>query len=326
MLPTAAVRVFPGTRPVFIAIFLAIGADVGYGSVALDELGLYLKRNGYGGAQLVQAGNFYVLPIRMGQKRGSLLIDTGSSATLIFRASVRRFRLVESRTTTPIVGAFGRGRDVLGITNIKELTAGNCTLTNVPVQVATGNPDGMLERAHSSGLLGLRELLRFRAVLDLRHHLLYLQPSRSSGNVSREIRSILLQQGYTPVSLSLRDSHLRAAGALNGVPCHFVVDTGGYLTMLSPAYVARAKLKLRPTPFVAKGLNGSSPVGMVIFPSLRIGNYEIGHGSASVSRLDPERFGFHSGIAGLIGIEYLAMNCAVFDFINGTLYLKPLAR
>jgi predicted aspartyl protease len=303
-----------------------MSVGVGYGAVALDALGVYLTKNGYGGAQLVQTGNYYVLPIRLSGKRGNLLIDTGSSATLIFRSSLRRLGLTESRTTTPVAGAFGRGRDVLGLTNIGILTAGNCTLTNVPVQVAAGSVDSVLERTHSNGLLGLRELVKFGAVLDLHNRLLYLRPSRPGGKVSAEIKSILLRQGYTPVPLSLADFELRVEGALNGVPCHFVVDTGGYLTMLSPSYVARAKLKRIPTRLVAKGLNGSSPVEMIIFPSLRIGNYEIRHGSASVTRLDPERFGSASGIAGLIGIEYLAMNYAVFDFINGTLYLRPGRR
>jgi hypothetical protein len=79
-----------------------------------------------------------------------------------------------------VSGAFGRGRDVYGLTTIKALTAGNCTLTNMPISVAS---DSSFSRPRSNGLLGLRELVKFGAVLDLRNHLLYLRPSRPGDSV-----------------------------------------------------------------------------------------------------------------------------------------------
>jgi hypothetical protein len=34
----------------------------------------------------------------------------------------------------------------------------------------------------------------------------------------------------------------------------------------------------------------------------------------------------HFKIAGLIGVEYLAINRAIFDFVSGTMYLRPPLR
>jgi len=67
---------------------------------------------------------------------------------------------------------------------------------------------------------------------------------------------------------------------------------------------------------------------LAIFPSLRIGNYEIKRGSASIVRLGPKLVdrGTRSEIAGLLGIDHLAMNSAIFDFATGTLYLRPRSR
>jgi hypothetical protein len=36
--------------------------------------------------------------------------------------------------------------------------------------------------------------------------------------------------------------------------------------------------------------------------------------------------GTSSKIAGLLGIDHLAMNSAIFDFVTGTLYLRPRSR
>jgi predicted aspartyl protease len=319
-------RSSPRTRAVLGAIVLATTISAGHETGARDRLNIYLARNGYCGARLIHPGNFYVLPIRSNGRTGNLLIDTGSPSTLIFRSSLRHLHLVESRTREAVVGVFGKGRDVFGVTKVKALSTGNCTLTNVPVQIAEGAPAKSFRELRPDGLLGLRELINFGAVLDLQNQLLYLRPSRPSAKVGSEIRSILLGEGCTRIPLLHVGNHLLVDGALNGVPCRFIVDTGDYLTMLSPLYVGRANLKLRPTPLIAKGLTGSSAVGMVIFPSLRFGNYEIRNGSATVSRLSPEIFSFSSRIAGLIGIEYLALNYAVFDFTDSVLYVKPRPR
>jgi predicted aspartyl protease len=312
-----------GTAAVFAPIILLFTAGVGRSAVTLDPLGFYLTKNGYGGAQLVQLGNFYHLPIQSGGKPGNLVVDTGSPMTLIFRSSLNGLNLTESKMTKRVSGAFGRGGDVYGLTTIKALTVGNCTLTNMPVAIASGSADSSFSRAHSNGLLGLRELIKFGAVLDLRNHLIYLRPSRPGSSVGSEIKSILSRQGYTVIPVLVRNNHLFVAGALNGVPCYFIVDTGGYVTAFDIDFVTRAKLKVAGTRLVAESFGGRTPVGITTFPSLRIGNYEIKNGSASVARLNPEVLRSHFEIAGLIGVEYLTISRAIFDFVSGTMYLQP---
>ena len=70
MLVKAVMRLTRGTATVFVPIILLLTARVGRGAVTLDALGLYLTKNGYGGAQLVQLGNFYHLPIQSSGKPG----------------------------------------------------------------------------------------------------------------------------------------------------------------------------------------------------------------------------------------------------------------
>jgi len=128
------------------------------------------------------------------------------------------------------------------------------------------------------------------------------------------------------VPLLLEHNHVFVGGAVSGVPCYFFVDTGSYLTALDVTFATRAKLKVAATSLVGEALGGSRPVGITMFPSLLVGNYEIKNGSASVGYFDAEVFGSNSGIAGLIGAEYLVINRVIFDFVSGTLYFSPPAR
>ena len=316
-------RLTPRTGVLFAAIILLLDLDLGHGAVTLDALGLDLTKNGYGGAPLVHLGNRYHLPIQSNGKPGNLLVDTGAPMTLLYRSSLGQLNLTESKTTQHVSGAFGRGRDVYGMTTIKALTAGNCVLTNVPVAVVS---DNSYSRRLSNGVLGLPELIRFGAVLDLQNHLLYLRPSRPPESVASEIKAILSRQGYTAVPLLLKKNKVYAVGAVNGVSCHFIVDTGGFLTALDARFAVRTKLNVGATPIVGQGLGGSSPVGITKLTSLRIGNYEIKNASASVAPLNPAIFEANSDTAGLLGAEYLAINRAIVDFVSGTLYLRPPGR
>jgi predicted aspartyl protease len=343
-------RLTAGPGTVFAAVILLLDLGVSRGAVMLDALGLYLTKNGYGGGQLIRVGNFYHLPIYSNGKPANLIIDTGSPATLIFRSSIKALGLTELKTNAPVSSVFGQSREFYGTATIKALTAGNCTLTNVPVAVVpTFSYSG--RHGNPSGALGLRELLRFGAVLDLSHQLIYFHPSRPSfeagqtaklirtktgwrpvapgAEVSQTIRSILTEQGWTPVPFSISRRHLRVPGTVNGVSCYFNIDTGAYLTMLDTDFAKRAKIGGVRTHISAQGIGKSGgDISLAVFPSLRIGSYEIKRGSATVGDLDSEAIGrgTDSEVAGLLGIEHLAINSAIFDFVTRTMYLRPSAR
>jgi predicted aspartyl protease len=303
-------------------IVFVVAANIGR-AAANDPLGNYLSQNGYGSAPLVHPRNYYHLRIRSNGNAGSLFIDTGAPTSLVFRSSLKRLGLVEEKTSKHVTGAFGSGSDVFGRASIKTLTIGNCTFADVPIVIANGRGESVFDPVRPDGGLGLNELIRYGAVLDFKNRLIYLQTSQKKKNSGGNVRSILLKEGYTPVPLSMVDRHLVIHGSLNGLSCRLVVDTGAFLTAFSSDFITRAGFKTVATPFIAEGIGGSSHVRMVKFASLRIENYEIRNGSATVAPLYREVFNSRSGIAGLIGAEYLGMNWAVFDFTDETMYLRP---
>jgi predicted aspartyl protease len=318
-----AVRMF-----VLVALFVIVSPGHSNAAVKVDALGNYLLAHGYGGAQLVNSGKFYHLPILFEGTAGHLVVDTGSPATLIFRSSVKRLRLSETRTNAQVSGAFGQGQEHYGVAIISSVLAGNCRLMNVPVVIA---PDigAMNNYGWPNGVLGLRELMKFGAVLDLAHRMVYLHPSRPTSEVSAGMKSILESRGWTPVGLTFERRHLRVPGEANDKPCHLLVDTGAFLTALDRNFATAARITTRPTRATAHGVGRSGGnVDWAMFSSLWIGNYQIKGPTASVVALDSQMLGrgTMSEVAGLLGVDYLALNSAIFDFVSGTLYLRPRDR
>jgi len=298
------------------------------GAVPLTPLGKFLTSHGYGGAQLVHPGNAFRLPINSNGKAGDLTIDTGAPCSLVFRGGLRKLGLTEVASQDKVRGAFGAGRDMLGHTIIGSFTMGNCTFQNLPVAVASDYEGmGIFRRYGSSdGLLGLREMFKFGAVLDLGNRLLFVRPSGPSRDVAATIRSILNAQGYTPIQLNVVKSHLRIPATVNGFACNLIVDTGAYVTAIDRYTASKAKIGGIRTQAIARGLGDSSrEVSVATFPTFRLGPYEIKNASAVVVGLNTELLGAGTGLeaGGLVGAEYLSMNSAVFDFNSNTLYLKP---
>src|SRR5262245_5247627 len=190
-----------------LASLFAFAADA---AVPLTPLDAFVVSRGYGGAQFIQFQNTYRLPMTANGKAGDLTIDTGSPVSIILRESLKKFGLGQEATEESVHGAFGKGTERVGLTTIQTLAMGNCTLMNVRAAVMSEPRSGGLYRMYGSsdGLLGLREMLKYGAVLDISNHLLLVHPGGKVSGLSEGIRNILTKQGYTPVDLTIVGGHL----------------------------------------------------------------------------------------------------------------------
>ena len=318
------------SRVQFLALLVMLGCSLGpvsNGAVKLDTVGAFLTSHGYGGAQLVGSGRFYHLPVRSNGKLGNLVVDTGTPMTLIFRSNLNRLGLMETRTNRFASGVFGRGQELYGLAMVPSLFTGNCILSNIPV-VVTSDLGSMQRYGTPYGCLGLRELTSFGAILDLAHHMVYFRPAPPDRQVSVALKSMLQRAGWKPVQLFQARQQLHAPGRIAGIPCRLIVDTGTPLTAVDRGFALRAKLGGSPTEINASGIGRSGGrVSMTSFSSLSIGDYQVKGASAAVVNLDSAFLGRGSEeVAGLLGVEYLADNSAILDFISGTLYLRPHFR
>jgi predicted aspartyl protease len=308
---------------------LVLGCGIAHGSAPLSALDAFVVSKGYGGAQFVAAENTYRLPISANGKVGDLTIDTGSPTSIIFRGSLRKFGLTPTETKEQVHGVFGKSNDTVGIVTIHQLTMGNLGLMNVKAAVVADYYSGGWYRPYgaSDGLLGLREMYRYGAVLDLRNNLLLAHPGGKVADISGGIRSILTKEGYTPVALSLVDDHLQVPAVVNGVSCKLVVDTGAGFTVLDRKFARNARIGGYDTGLNARGLGvRGRGMGYAHFTELKLGDFKITDVSVTLSDLTEGLTRGKSNAAGLLGAEYLGFCGAIFDFNSNTLYLRPRKR
>src|SRR5205809_4917087 len=135
-----------------------------------------LSKQGLAGAKLERRyGNHLFVPVSINNRRGALMIDTGSPNTLIDRNSVNTFGLTVEKTDSSIGGLFGRSWERYGASKVKSISLGNCAVTNVPVAIAdlSGmNPERSAAATgshiadskaltHLNGVPGAREMVKF---------------------------------------------------------------------------------------------------------------------------------------------------------------------
>ena len=264
------------------------------GAVALNALDQYVVSHGYAGAQFIQHQNTYRLPVIANGKAGDLTIDTGSPSAVVFQAVMKKFGLTREETDIAVHGAFGKGKEKIGRTTIRQLAMGNCTLMNVKAAVISEPGGSGLYRAYGAtdGLFGLGEMMKYGAVLDISNRLLLVNPRGQSKGISGGIRTILTKQGYTPVELSISGGHLWVSAVVNGTPCRLVVDTGAFLTVLDEEFARQARLGGYNTGAYAQGFGTKArPILVSQFPEFKVGDFTIKNASVTITGLDPGLLG-----------------------------------
>ena len=313
--------------PSFVVLFAALGLPGSQGAAPLTALDQYVVAHGYGGAQFVAHENTYRLPIIVNGKAGDLTIDTGAPHSIIYKATLGKFGLTARSTDVVVHGAFGKGTEKVGTTTIPQLAMGNCTLMNVKAAVISDPRSGGLYRTYgtSDGLFGLREMIRYGAVLDLANNLLLVHPGGPTKGISPGIRSLLSKQGYTPIDLTIVQGHLRVSAMVHGTPCQLIVDTGAFFTTLDQQFARKARIGGYDSGAYAEGLGTKArPIKVSRFPEFKVGDFMIKNASVTITELDPEMLGSQekTSASGLLGGDYLGLHGAIIDLNSGTLYLR----
>lgn len=307
----------PRTCCIVIAVLLsplngntAVATPKG-GSSEPAALKTFLEHQGFGGSPLQRRfGNHLFVITMMNGRRTALVIDTGCPFTLIDRDSARKIGLGIRETKSYIVGVTGTGKRV-GVSKLATLAMGNCTFTNVPVQVADEAQINLLARPHLDGLFGAHEMAKFGMIVDCTRQMLYINPKGPSGANSQKLAQFLGARGFTRLPMRFNpDHHLEVDAAINGHPVRLTVDTGAFATILSAPAASASGASLSP-----RLSSGGEGIGSV--HQLALGNLVVNNAEVVVAKV--EKF---VG-AGLLGEEYLSWNFAVIDVGGMNLYLRP---
>jgi len=303
----------------------------------------FLSKQGLAGAKLERRyGNHLFVPVSINNRRGALMIDTGSPNTVIDANSVNTFGLTVEKTGSNIGGLFGRSWERFGASKVKTIAMGNCTVTNVPVAIAdfsgfnsdrSGRNTGShiadsKALAHINGILGANEMIKFGMIIDCTRQMLYVNPNGRSPAVSQSLASFLGGRGFTriPIRLNAND-HFDVEGALNGHATRFIVDTGSANTLIDTQVAVRSGTGVTAMAGVGAGGAGGLVEGInrTAVKELAIGGFKLVNAEVVVAHISKDILLSKSASesnAGVLGQEYLLSNFAVIDMGGMALYLR----
>jgi predicted aspartyl protease len=314
-----------------------------HGEQAGGTLASALSKQGLAGAKLERRyGNHLFVPVSINNRRGALMMDTGSPNTLIDRDSVNTFGLTVEKTDSNVGGLFGRTWERYGTSKVKGIAMGNCVVTNVPVAIvdlSAMNPERSAAAtgshiadskamAHLNGVLGAREMVKFGMIIDCTRQMLYINPNGASSAVSQSLASLLASRGFTRIPMRLNaNNHFDVEGALNGTATRLIVDTGSAHTLIDTQVAVKSGTGV--TALAGYGAVGAGGlvegVNRTGVKELAIGNFKLANAEVVVAHVSGDILLAKSAAesnAGVLGQDYLSTNFAVIDVGGRALYLR----
>jgi predicted aspartyl protease len=287
-----------------------------------STLGGLLMHDGFIAVKLKQANldkdpKRLVVDIEINRVSALFQVDTGAGGITIARGSLKKFRLLEQKTSQRLhtLGNKPASNKFWGIARLDTFAIGNCVFHGVPVAIK--------EIPHCDGFLGSPEMHRFAAVLDCGEHALYLARRGPSSRTSTKLAAMLQSNGFTQVPLRLTsDHHLEVDCSIDGVPSTILVDTGSQFTLVDESIGTKAGIMMKqPITQVRGPAQGNAPQSIGRVKKLAIGDFEIR--DADVCFMDFKEADPPSPyLLGLLGISELTSNSAIIDLGGLSMYLR----
>ena len=283
-----------------------------------------------GGVSLSRTtGNHLFAQVLVNQKPAWFAVDTGAALTIVDAKKAHTLGLASLGKTVELPNEIEVNDRVVPVANLQSLSVGKTDLGSGPVALIDLSPFRAKLRTEGSmvpmdGILGLDILEEYRAIIDCAQGRIYMQigsPDELAG-IQSEIRKRHLK------SIPMRITHsgaLEIEGFLGGRRYSFVVDTGGFTTLV-PVQVAReAGIPIIRTGINAKGIYSKTrTVWAGVTPQLTIGRYNLGSTVVGITRLPPGPEDLRYEFGGLLGADFFFEHHGIIDVGNQKLYFTEV--
>ncbi len=271
-------------------------------------------------------GNHLFVSVRVNNRPAWFAIDTGAALSIVDSNKARLLGLSKGAGVVRVPRQIEVNNRVVPVAVVDSLYVGADNLGSGPVALidlrdfraklrGSGHPVTM------DGIIGLDILQRYNAVIDCRNQRIYLV---DAGKDAQSIIRTARQGRYNAVPMRITHSGaLEVEGRIGRNRYSFVVDTGGFATLV-PSQVARQNgIPVIGTTVNAKGIHSKErPVGVTIAPEFDLGKYPLGPALVGVTGLPegPEDLRYQFG--GLIGADFFFERSGIIDVGSKTLYFK----
>ena len=271
-------------------------------------------------------GNHLFVSVRVNNRPAWFAVDTGAALSIVDSTKAKLLGLSKSTGVVRVPKQIEVNNRIVPVAVVDSLYVGRDYLGSGPVALIDlrdfqAKLRGSGHRVTMDGIIGLDILQRYNAVIDCHNQRIYLtDPSKDATAVIK-----LAKKGrYKAVPMRITHSGaLEVEGRIGRNTYSFVVDTGGFATLV-PSQVARQNgIPVIGTTVNAKGIHSKErPVGVTIAPEFDLGKYALGPALIGVTGLPegPEDLRYQFG--GLIGADFFFERNGIIDVGSKTLYFK----
>jgi predicted aspartyl protease len=302
--------------------FLFYSACDGFPSLKASEP----TQANYGTTLSRSTGNHLFVSVRVNNRPAWFAIDTGAALSIVDSNKAKLLGLSKGPGVIQVPKQIEVNNRVVPVALVDSLYVGSDNLGSGPVALidlrdfrARLRESG--HRVTMDGIIGLDILQRYDAVIDCRHQRIYLTVP---GEDPRAIIQITKRGRYNAVPMRITHSGaLEVEGRIGRNRYSFVVDTGGFATLVPSEVAKQNGIPVIGTTVNAKGIHSKErPVGVTIAPEFDLGNHPLGPALIGVTGLPegPEDLRYQFG--GLIGADFFFERGGVIDIGRKTLYFK----
>jgi predicted aspartyl protease len=280
----------------------------------------------YGTTLSRSTGNHLFVSVRVNNRPAWFAVDTGAALSIVDSNKAKLLGLSKGRGVIQVPKQIEVNNRIVPVAVVDSLFVGTDNLGSGPVALidlrdfrAKLRDSG--HRVTMDGIIGLDILQRYDAVIDCRNQRIYLTvPGEDAEAIMKSTR----RGRYNAVPMRITHSGaLEVEGRIGRNRYSFVVDTGGFATLVPSAVARQNGIPVIGTTVNAKGIHSKErPVGVTIAPEFDLGKYPLGPALIGVTGLPegPEDLRYQFG--GLIGADFFFERGGIIDIGTKTLYFK----
>jgi predicted aspartyl protease len=280
----------------------------------------------YGTTLSRSTGNHLFVSVRVNNQPAWFAVDTGAALSIVDSNKAKLLGLSKGPSVIQVPKQIEVNNRIVPVAVVDSLFVGTDNLGSGPVALidlrdfrAKLRDSG--HRVTMDGIIGLDILQRYSAVIDCRNQRIYLTvPGEDAEAIIKSTR----RGRYNAVPMRITHSGaLEVEGRIGRNRYSFVVDTGGFATLVPSAVAKQNGIPVIGTTVNAKGIHSKErPVGVTIAPEFDLGKYPLGPALIGVTGLPegPEDLRYQFG--GLIGADFFFERGGIIDIGTKTLYFK----
>jgi predicted aspartyl protease len=271
-------------------------------------------------------GNHLFVSVLVNSRPAWFAVDTGAALSIVDSNKAKLLGLSKGSGVIQVPRQIEVNNRIVPVAVVDSLFVGSNNLGSGPVALIdlrdfraklrdSGNQVTM------DGIIGLDILQRYNAVIDCRNQRIYLEVS--GGSAQATIRSIKRGR-YNAVPMRITHSGaLEVEGRIGRNRYSFVVDTGGFATLVPTQVAKQNGIPVIGTTVNAKGIHSKErPVGVTIAPEFDLGNCSLGPVLIGVTGLPEGPEDLRHQFGGLIGADFFFERGGIIDIGSKTLYFK----